>query len=69
MDNIFAHPFMIKAFIVAIMISFAAPCIGLPIVLKRFSAIGDATSHSALGGIACGLLLGICILNSCSVQY
>lgn len=59
MDNIFSHPFMIRAFMVAIMISLAAPCIGLPIVLKRFSAIGDATSHSALGGIAFGLLIGI----------
>ena len=27
--------------------------------LKRLSAIGDATSHSALAGIAFGLLLGI----------
>lgn len=59
MDNIFAHPFMVRALVVAIMISLAAPCIGLPVVLKRFSAIGDATSHTALAGIACGLLLGI----------
>lgn len=59
MYNIFSHPFMIKAFIVAIMIALCAPCIGLPIVLKRFSSIGDATSHSALGGIAFGLLAGI----------
>ena len=59
MDNIFSHPFMIKAFAVAFMIALSAPCIGLPIVLKRFSSIGDATSHSALGGITLGLLLGI----------
>ena len=59
MDNIFSHAFMIKAFIAAIMIALCSPCIGLPIVLKRFSAIGDATSHSALGGIAFGLLIGI----------
>lgn len=59
MLDIFTYPFMIKAFAVAFMIALCAPCIGLPIVLKRFSAIGDATSHSALGGIAFGLLLGI----------
>lgn len=59
MDNIFAHAFMIKAFVAAVMIALCAPCIGLPIVLKRFSAIGDAASHSALGGIAFGLLIGI----------
>jgi zinc transport system permease protein len=59
MDNIFAHAFMIKAFLAAVMIALCSPCIGLPIVLKRFSAIGDAASHSALGGIAFGLLIGI----------
>lgn len=59
MDNIFSHPFMIKAFAAAVMIALCAPCIGISIVLKRFSAIGDASSHSALGGIAFGLLIGI----------
>lgn len=59
MLDIFSHSFMIRAFLAALMIAVSAPCIGLPIVLKRFSAIGDATSHSALGGIAFGLLIGI----------
>lgn len=59
MVDIFTYPFMIRAFAVAFMIALCAPCIGLPIVLKRFSAIGDAASHSALGGIAFGLLIGI----------
>ena len=59
MIDIFTYPFMIRAFAVAFMIALCAPCIGLPIVLKRFSAIGDATSHSALGGIAFGLIIGI----------
>lgn len=59
MLDIFTYPFMQRAFAVAFMIALCAPCIGLPIVLKRFSAIGDATSHSALGGIAFGLLIGI----------
>lgn len=62
MDNIFSifsYEFMQRAFIAAILIALATPCIGLPIVLKRFSAIGDAASHTALGGIAFGLLIGI----------
>jgi zinc transport system permease protein len=40
------------------MIAVIAPCIGVSIVLKRLSSIGDATSHSALAGIAAGLALG-----------
>lgn len=59
MTNIFAYGFMIKAFIVAIIIGIIAPCIGAPVVLKRLSAIGDASSHSALAGICAGLLLNI----------
>ena len=59
MDNIFQYAFMQRAFVVAAIIAVIAPCIGVSIVLKRLSAIGDATSHSALAGIEFGLLLGI----------
>ena len=59
MLSIFQYDFMQKAFLVAILISIIAPCIGVVIVLKRLSNIGDATSHSALAGIAFGLMVGI----------
>ncbi len=59
MDNIFQYDFMRRAFLVAAIIAVIAPCIGITIVLKRLSAIGDATSHSALAGIAFGLMFGI----------
>lgn len=50
---------MRRAFLAAVIIAVIAPCIGTSIVLKRLSAIGDATSHSALAGIALGLALGV----------
>ena len=59
MANIFAYEFMQRAFIAAALIALIAPCIGITIVLKRLSAIGDAASHSALAGIALGLAVGI----------
>lgn len=59
MPEIFQYDFMRRAFLAAAMIAVIAPCIGAPIVLKRLSSIGDATSHSALAGIALGLVLGI----------
>lgn len=59
MGNIFSYEFMQRAFIVAVLIAFIAPCIGLNIVLKRLSAVGDAASHSALAGIAFGLAMNI----------
>ena len=59
MDNIFSYDFMRRAFLVAAVIAAVAPCIGVPVVMKRLSAIGDAASHSALAGIALGLVLNI----------
>lgn len=59
MLSIFEYDFMRRAFLVAALISVIAPCIGVVIVLKRLSAIGDAASHSALAGIAFGLAVGI----------
>ncbi len=59
MANIFAYEFMHRAFLVAVLIALIAPCIGTTIVLKRLSAIGDAASHSALAGIAFGIVMGI----------
>lgn len=59
MPDLFSFAFMQRAFFVAMLISIVAPCIGLVIVLKRLSNIGDATSHSALAGIAFGLAFNI----------
>lgn len=59
MPEIFQYDFMLRAFFTAAVIAVIAPCIGVPIVLKRLSAIGDAASHSALAGIALGLVLSV----------
>lgn len=59
MLEIFQYDFMRRALVAAVVIGIIAPCIGAPIVLKRLSAIGDATSHSALAGIAAGLVFGV----------
>ncbi|SEF59525.1 zinc transport system permease protein [Caloramator fervidus] len=53
------YTFMQRAFIAGIIISIIAPLIGNYIILKRFSQIGDTLSHSAILGVALGLLLGI----------
>lgn len=59
MINMLSYEFMQRAFIAAALIAFIAPCIGLNIVLKRLSSVGDAASHSALAGVAFGLAAGI----------
>ncbi len=57
--EIFEYAFMQKAFIVGVLLAIIVPCIGVIVVLKRLSMIGDALSHTSLTGVAAGLLLGI----------
>lgn len=53
------HAFMQRAFIVGILLAVIIPLIGVIVVLKRLSMIGDALSHTSLAGVALGLILGI----------
>jgi zinc transport system permease protein len=50
---------MRRAFVVGILLSVIIPCVGIVVVLKRLSMIGDALSHSSLSGVAMGLVMGI----------
>ena len=50
----FEYAFMQNAFIVAILISIVCPLIGIFLVLRRYSMIGDALSHASLAGVAVG---------------
>ena len=57
--DIFQYDFMRRAFVVGILLAVIIPCIGVIVVFKRLSLIGDALSHTSLAGVAIGLLLGI----------
>lgn len=59
MLEMFQYAFMQKAFLVGIFLAIIIPLIGVIVVLKRLSMIGDALSHTSLAGVALGLLLGI----------
>lgn len=53
------YEFMRRAFIVGLLLATIIPCIGVTIVLKRLSMMGDALSHASLAGVAAGLVIGI----------
>ena len=57
--SILQYGFMQRAFLVGILLAVITPCIGITIVLKRMSMIGDALSHSSLAGVVLGLILGV----------
>lgn len=51
--------FMQNAFMAGFIVSILCPFIGLFIVLRRYSMIGDTLSHSSFAGVAVGLVIGI----------
>jgi len=55
----FEYAFIQNAFIVALLISVVCPLIGMFLVLRRYSMIGDSLAHASLAGVAVGLLLNI----------
>lgn len=56
MNAMLSYSFMQNALFVSIFISILCPCIGIFLVLRRYSMIGDTLSHASLAGIAIGLM-------------
>jgi len=66
MNNVFetlgyylSLPFVRYALIVGVLVSLCASLLGVTLVLKRFSFIGDGLSHTAFGAIAIASVLGL----------
>ena len=55
----FSYPFVRYALIVGVLISLCASLLGVTLVLKRFSYIGDGLSHVAFGVMAVAGVLGL----------
>lgn len=55
----FKYPFVQYAFIVGILIALCSSLLGVTLVLKRFSYIGDGLSHVAFGGMCIAMVLNL----------
>lgn len=55
----FSYPFVRYALIVGVLIALSSSLLGVTLVLKRFSFIGDGLSHVAFGAIAVATILGV----------
>ncbi len=55
----FQFPFVRYALIVGVLISLSSSLLGVTLVLKRFSFIGDGLSHVAFGAIAIATILNL----------
>ncbi len=58
MSEILALDFMRQALLAALLAGFAAPLVGVFLVQRRMSLIGDGMGHVALAGVAVGVLTG-----------
>ena len=46
--EMFTYPFILRAFVVGILVALCAALLGVPLVLKRYSMIGDGLSLSLI---------------------
>lgn len=53
------YPFVLNALIVGVLVALCASLLGVTLVLKRFSFIGDGLSHVAFGAIAVASVLNL----------
>jgi zinc transport system permease protein len=56
--SIFQYDFMVRALIAALITGLTAPALGIYLVQRRMSLIGDGIGHVALTGVGIGLLTG-----------
>jgi len=67
MIEIFQYAFMQNALIAGILIAIICSIIGVFLVLRRMSMIGDGLAHISFGGLAAGLFFGVYPLLSALV--
>ena len=55
--QMFSYPFMQRALIAGVLVSLCAALLGVSLVLKRYSMIGDGLSHVSFGALAIAVAL------------
>ena len=56
--EMFTYPFILRAFVVGILVALCAALLGVPLVLKRYSMIGDGLSHVSFGALSVAVACG-----------
>ena len=56
--SMLSYPFIVRAFVVGILVSLCASLLGVSLVLKRYSMIGDGLSHVSFGALAVAVACG-----------
>lgn len=61
--HMFSYQFMLRALVVGVLVSLCAALLGVSLVLKRYSMIGDGLSHVGFGALAVASALGLAPLG------
>ena len=57
--EMFSYTFLVRAFVVGLLVSLCASLLGVSLVLKRYSMIGDGLSHVGFGSLAAAMALNM----------
>jgi len=58
-----SYPFLVRAVVVGVLVALCAALLGVSLVLKRYSMIGDGLSHVGFGALAVATALNTAPLN------
>lgn len=58
-QTMFSYHFMVRALVVGVLVSLCAALLGVSLVLKRYSMIGDGLSHVGFGSLAVATAMGL----------
>lgn len=61
--ELFSYTFIVRALTVGILVALCAALLGVSLVLKRYSMIGDGLSHVGFGALSVSLALGVAPLE------
>ncbi|GHS91509.1 ABC transporter [Planctomycetales bacterium] len=59
LTEMFSYPFLVRAVVVGALVSLCASLLGVSLVLKRYSMIGDGLSHVGFGALAVATALNV----------
>ncbi|MDR0435638.1 MAG: metal ABC transporter permease [Propionibacteriaceae bacterium] len=75
--DVLAYPFMQRALIAAVLSGLLAPAVGMYVVQRRLSLLGDGLGHVAIAGVGLALVTGwtpfpvavaVCVLGAVAIE-
>ena len=58
LSEMLSYPFLVRALVGGMLVSLCASLLGVSLVLKRYSMIGDGLSHVSFGALSIALAMG-----------